>query len=133
MRLVCYVSGGPGFDWGCYAALDLDRAAAEALLAVRPALAAAAAVSARVSCVQLWDYHMDYFKSVGEDFPFGTDDEWIVDDAGDCELSDPVRTDVNRAVLRDSGVTWEALAGDIALETYEVTWAQLEAIARGEV
>lgn len=130
-RLACYVSAGSHYDWGCYAVVVIDQDAARTLLAMRRAFLAARAACPDVAHVDVWDSRVHYLLgSADDDFEPDDDfDEWT---ASDIVFRHPVRTDVDMAVLTETGVFWTATTkGDVPLETPEITWTQLEEVGGG--
>ncbi len=132
IRLACYISAGGGFDWGCYAAVALDQASAQELLAMRAALTAAARAFPRVQHVDIWDARVYYYDGPPSETDDDLEAEWVELSAEQSyEGTQDLRTDIDMVVITPDGLWWNCLVGDITVETPEITWPQLEEIARG--
>jgi hypothetical protein len=135
MWLACRAGAG-AYDWGCNAQLYLDARLARDVLQQRAALVAAQAVTTGVLLVGLYDYSVDWVEDAAPYDDLDLEYEWELLPAdfaaeGHAEKH-RLKADVERIELREYGVSWSASVGDDQVETAEITWAALEAVARGE-
>lgn len=133
--LVCCTVSAPEFGGYDYATLELTPKRARRLLGLRAVVALAKTVSDQFYAAEFWDYSVTYGKNANHDDDKLTDldsGEW-----GPMAADSRIRrgrTSAETVQVTDAGVLWTAYPkhGDGQFETVTLTWALLEAVARGE-
>jgi hypothetical protein len=134
IRLASYVNAPQAYDFGCYARLNLEEAAARRLLSWLEAYNVAAQ-SCNAWALRVEDSRVAFYRTgPEEDWSYGLDGDWwrMADDLEEFAERDRVEDEIQTAEVDGTGVHWHTYVNDdIPIETLTISWRDLEEVAAG--